>query len=59
MTPTPKVARRRIAVVEHVPTQLVLGLAWPDPIDRVIRAEPEPGPVAPVALPVIGRRAAA
>ncbi len=50
MTPTPKVARRRIAVVEHVPTQLVLGLAWPDPIDRVIRAQPEPGPVAPVAL---------
>ena len=28
-------------------------------LDRVIRAQPEPGPVAPVALPVIGRRVAA
>ena len=58
MTRTRRLARRQIAVVEHVPTQLPLGLRWEQPIEHV-HAAPEPGPAAPVALQAIGRRAAA
>lgn len=48
-------ARRSIPVVQHAPTQLVLGLRWDNPIDR-IHAMPAPEPVAPVLL--IRRKAA-
>lgn len=47
MTRTPRLARRTIPVAVDSPTQLVLGLRWEQPIDRVHMA-PEPTPIAPV-----------
>lgn len=50
----PNLARRTIPVAIPAPTQLVLGLRWEQPIDRVHAArDPEP------ATPVIKVRRAA
>lgn len=57
MTRTSRLARRSIAVVEHVPTQLNLGLLWDHPIDRSPTGQPAPEPT-PVAVPLRKRVAA-
>ena len=56
MTRDRRLARRSIAVVEHVPTQLPLALGWDHPIDRTLAEQPAPEPT-PVVVPLRKRAA--
>lgn len=58
MTRPSKLATRTIPVAVAVPTQLPLGLTWPDPIDRTLADQPAPEPT-PVVVPLRKRVAAA